>query len=144
MSLGSGDRNWKTAPPLASGHLNERSAPGDTGSPCSIFRKDSRNPEDREDKRGKDRQDTQRERKRGLLKRWSQARDSTSRLLSRGYGAWKRRPGSAHVPSSSQHPDFKAHRQLSSTRENRENPSKAWERTPAPNIQDPPPQDPKD
>lgn len=50
MSLGSGDQNWKTVPPLASGHLNERSAPGDTGSPCSIFRKDSRNPEDREGK----------------------------------------------------------------------------------------------
>lgn len=47
VSLGSGYQNWKTAPPLASGHLNERSAPGDTGNPCSIFRKDSRNPEDR-------------------------------------------------------------------------------------------------
>lgn len=47
VSLGSEDQNWKTAPRLASGHLNERSAPGDTGSPCSIFRKDSRNPEDR-------------------------------------------------------------------------------------------------
>lgn len=66
MSLGSGDQNWKTVPPLASGHLNERSAPGDTGSPCSIFRKDSRNPEDREEKKGRDRQDThtQREEKR--------------------------------------------------------------------------------
>lgn len=87
MSLGSGDQNWKTVPPLASGHLNECSAPGDTGSPCSIFRKDSRNPEDREEKRRRDRQDTHTERKRGLLKRWIQAQDSTFRLLSMGYGA---------------------------------------------------------
>lgn len=87
MSLGSGNQNWKTAPPLESGHLNESSAPGGTGSPCSIFRKDSRNPENREDERGKDRQDTHRERERGLLKRWRQAQDSTFRLLNLGYGA---------------------------------------------------------
>lgn len=60
VSPGSGCQNWRTAPPLASGHLNERSAPGDTGSPRSIFRRGSRNPEDRAGKtrRGKDRQDT--------------------------------------------------------------------------------------
>lgn len=89
MSLGSGDQNWKTVPPLASGHLNERSAPGDTGSPCSIFRKDSRNPEDREGKGREERKrqtgHTQREEKR-LVKEVETAQDSTFRLLSMGYG----------------------------------------------------------
>lgn len=66
VSLGSEGQNWRTAPPLASGHLNERSAPGDTGSPRSIFRRGSRNPEDRmgRQRRGKDKQDTEREEKR--------------------------------------------------------------------------------
>lgn len=53
-----------------------------------------------------------------MLKRWRQAQDSTFRLLSMGYGVWKRKPWSTYVPSS-QHPDFKAHCQLSCTRENR-------------------------
>lgn len=44
---GSEGQKRRTAPPLASGHLNERSAPGDTGSPRSIFARGSRNPEDR-------------------------------------------------------------------------------------------------
>lgn len=47
VSPGSEGQNWRTAPPLASGHLNERSAPGGTGSPRSIFGRGSRNPEDR-------------------------------------------------------------------------------------------------
>lgn len=47
VSPGSEGQNWRTAPPLASGHLTERSAPGGTGSPRSIFRRGSRNPEDR-------------------------------------------------------------------------------------------------
>lgn len=47
VSPGSGGQNQRTAPPLASGHLNERSAPGGTGSPRSIFGRGSRNPEDR-------------------------------------------------------------------------------------------------
>lgn len=98
MSLGSGNQNWKTAPPLASGHLNERSAPGDTGSPCSIFRKDSRNPINREDKeRKRQTGHTQREEKR-LLKRWRQAQDSTFRLLSMGYGAWGKKSQGTHMP----------------------------------------------
>lgn len=47
MSLGLGGQNWKTVPPLASGHLIERSAPRGTGSPRSIFGRGCRNPEAR-------------------------------------------------------------------------------------------------
>lgn len=85
MSLGSGGQNWRTAPPLASGHLNERSAPGRTGSPRSIFRRGSRNPDRvarqrREEKTNK----TQKERKRSSLKRRRQAQESTFGLASMG------------------------------------------------------------
>ena len=59
---GSGGQNRRTAPPLASGHLKERSAPGGTGNPRSIFTRGSRNPEDRVGRpdRGKDGQNTER------------------------------------------------------------------------------------
>lgn len=63
VSQGSGDQNWRTAPPLASGQLSERSAPGGTGSPCSIFRRGSRNPEDKvEDREERKRQTRHRKR----------------------------------------------------------------------------------
>lgn len=85
VSPGSGDQNWRTAPPLASGHLNERSAPGGTGSPRSIFRRGSRNPDRVARQRREEKTDkTQKERKRGSLKRWRQAQDSTFRLTSVG------------------------------------------------------------
>lgn len=65
MSLGFGGQNWKTAPPLVSGHLNERSAPGGTGSPCSIFRRDSRNPEDRWGRRRREEKTDKTQKERG-------------------------------------------------------------------------------
>lgn len=84
-SPGSGGQNWRTAPPLASGHLNERSAPGGTGSPRSIFRRGSRNPDRVARQRREEKTDkTQKERKRGSLKRRRQAQDSTFRLASVG------------------------------------------------------------
>lgn len=85
VSPGSGGQSWKTAPPLASGHLNESSAPRGTGSPRSIFRRGSRNPDRVPRQRREEKTDkTQRERKRGSLKRWRQAQDSTFRLTSMG------------------------------------------------------------
>lgn len=88
VSPGSEGQNWRTAPPLASGHLNERSAPGGTGSPRSIFGRGSRNPEDRVGRQRREEKTykTQKERKRGSLKRWREAQDSTLRLASRGRG----------------------------------------------------------
>lgn len=88
MSLGSEGQNWRTAPPLASGHLNERSAPGGTGSPRSIFRRGSRNPEDRKgrQKRGKDKQYTEREENRLVKEVEAGTGDSTLRLASVEYG----------------------------------------------------------
>lgn len=93
MSPGSGGQNWRTAPPLASGHLNERSAPGGTGSPRSIFRRGSRSPEDRAGRQRREEKTdkTQKERKRGSLKRRRQAQDSTFRLARVGHGEKRKR-----------------------------------------------------
>lgn len=101
---GSEGQNWRTAPPLASGHLNERSAPGGTGSPRSIFGRGGRNPEDREGRqRGEEKTDeTQRERRRGSLKR---RRGTGQHPEARKQGAWLREeeegqgPGCAFLPA---------------------------------------------
>jgi hypothetical protein len=69
------------------------------------------------EKRGKDRQDTERERKRGSLKRWRQAQDSTFRLPSMGHREEKRKARGTFVPSS-QYPGFKAHFQMPCTGSN--------------------------
>lgn len=88
MSLGSEGQNWRTAPPLASGHLNERSAPGGTGSPRSIFRRGSRNPEDRVARQRREEKRT-RHRKREEKRLVKEVEGGTGQHLeARKHGAW--------------------------------------------------------
>lgn len=116
VSPGSGGQNWRTSPPLASGHLNEHSAPRGTGSPRSIFRRGSRNPDRVARQRREEKTDkTQKERKRGSLKRWRQAQDSTFRLKSVGAQQKEEEKGKGLGGPSSQHPTFKAHFQRTCT-----------------------------
>lgn len=61
------------------------------------------------EKREKDRQDTERKRKRGSLKRWRQAQESTFMLPSMGHGEKRKREVRAYDVPSSQHPVFKAY-----------------------------------
>lgn len=102
-SLESGGQNWRTGPRLASHHLNEHSAPGDTGSPRSIFGGGSRNPEDRQGRWRREETDKtwkERERKR-LIKEVEAgtAQHSTTLLGSQAWGMQKRKVGKGVPPS---------------------------------------------